>query len=261
MEPLNFCRQIKKYFSDQRNRDRLLSYMPTLPLDTFLKNVSSSIKFTLPPSGIILDDKRLKALEGLEELRLPYEHISLEFIDDTFKAVIVAYDHPKSDHILMFTWVCSNNIWEISTSIIIPKIDSLNYGEDGKVRVVFFLSRFWLELEPYMTEGAEINGTYAVGILLSFLNAMACSNVRAEKLPIRKSSKKDALPFDEYHVLTIARAAGNGTGRAHGEHRSPREHLRRGHVRHLSEIKKVWVNAAIVNAGAGGKIRKNYAVG
>ncbi len=74
----------------------------------------------------------------------------------------------------------------------------------------------------------------------------------------------DALPFDEYHVLTVAipsaKASVNNQAESIGDRHSPREHLRRGHIRRLQDSRKIWVNAAIINAGVGTKIHKNYAV-
>ena len=45
-----------------------------------------------------------------------------------------------------------------------------------------------------------------------------------------------------------------------GTHRSPRQHLRRGHIRNLQNGKKVWVNAAVVGAKESGVICNNYAI-
>lgn len=41
---------------------------------------------------------------------------------------------------------------------------------------------------------------------------------------------------------------------------SPREHLRRGHIRRLEDGRKFWINAAVVAAGNGGKIHKDYGI-
>ena len=108
-----------------------------------------------------------------------------------------------------------------------------------------------------------------IGSLMSMLSALNCKNVRVEKTPdsvarLRSPPKTrpGALPFDTYHMLTIdsAESGGVGTGGAAGN-RSPREHLRRGHIRRLSDGRRVWVNATVVAAGRpGGVVRKDYAV-
>ena len=99
---------------------------------------------------------------------------------------------------------------------------------------------------------------------LHFLNALSCANVHVERDLPKKAGKKinSALPFDTYHVLTIdvpghAGAVGSPTG----GHRSPREHLRRGHIRRLEGGRRIWVNATVVAAGRGaGVVTKDYAL-
>ena len=100
--------------------------------------------------------------------------------------------------------------------------------------------------------------------LLSMLNALGCSNVHIERSESKNSGKKikAALPFDAYHVLTIDVPGRHGerTG-AGGDHRSPREHLRRGHIRRLADGRRIWVNATVVSVGRGaGVVTKDYTV-
>ena len=45
-----------------------------------------------------------------------------------------------------------------------------------------------------------------------------------------------------------------------GTHRSPRQHLRRGHIRNLQSGKKVWVNATVVGSRDNGVINKAYGI-
>ena len=98
--------------------------------------------------------------------------------------------------------------------------------------------------------------------MLDFLNALQCSNVEVEKIPLKKTAlaMRKAIPFDEYHVLAIkvSQIKSIDCGAKNGLHRSPREHLRRGHIRRYANGSKIWVNAAVVNAGIGGKISKDY---
>lgn len=99
-----------------------------------------------------------------------------------------------------------------------------------------------------------------VGSVLALIEALSCKNVQIEKLPIRKlnksAKKRGVLPFDEYSVLTVNRTDKNYVV-GDGTHRSPREHLRRGHIRRLS-IGNIWVNSTVVNPNVSGKINKIY---
>jgi hypothetical protein len=106
-----------------------------------------------------------------------------------------------------------------------------------------------------------------VGALLCMLNILQCRNVHIEKTEVGKtrkamcSGKKGALPFDSYHVLTIDIPGKTGVGVATGGHRSPREHLRRGHIRQLADGRRIWVNATVVAFGrGGGVVTKDYVV-
>jgi len=74
----------------------------------------------------------------------------------------------------------------------------------------------------------------------------------------KSAVKRGALPFDEYHILTLdGHTKTTGNSKTFGDRRSPREHLRRGHIRRL-ENKKIWINSMVVNAGNHGKIHKSY---
>jgi hypothetical protein len=97
---------------------------------------------------------------------------------------------------------------------------------------------------------------------MGFLNALACSNVSTVRNhpPTRhsKRNKRKKLGFDSYWVLEIKTHNSSSLPRQGGTHASPREHHRRGHVRHLRSGKNVWVNSAIIAAGSRGKIHKDY---
>jgi hypothetical protein len=259
MEPLNFCRQIKKLYAKSSLRDHVKKELPKMPVDVLLDGLDFAVKFTLPGDGKIIEDPKLKGLSDITELHLPYASIVLEFaILGKNSRKIVIYAIEDEAQILMCVWAGSEEAWLPLGFASTPKTEFMRQDIDGNVQ--FAIKRRLVE-EKYK-EDMKLFTNLGVDTLLGFLNALACSNVKAEKLPTRKPSKTlGALPFDEYHVLTIDRPAGTGNGHAGGSHRSPREHLRRGHIRRLSTGSKIWVNAAVINAGAGGKIRKQYAMG
>jgi hypothetical protein len=259
MEPLNFCRQIKKSYAESWRLDYIKKELPKMPVDVLIKGLDSAVKFTLPNDGKIIEDSKLKGLIDITELRLPYKDIVLEFVlvGSRLKKIVIHAIEDES-RIVICVWGGTDNAWLPFVLASIPKINFIRVNADNSLS--FAVQRHLIE-EKYKTEMNLLSGLGA-DTLLSFLNALACSNVHTEKLPTRKPSKTlGALPFDEYHVLTIDRPAGTGNGHAGGSHRSPREHLRRGHIRRLPTGSKIWVNAAVINAGAGGKIRKQYAMG
>jgi hypothetical protein len=117
-----------------------------------------------------------------------------------------------------------------------------------------------------MAEGGSTALADALNIefktVLAFLEVLRCSNVQAVPTGKKPAWKKDGSHKNSiYKVLTIN---GNNVGRSNesqgGTHASPREHLRRGHVRRLKEGRCVWVNATIVCRGASGSVEKDYKV-
>ena len=118
------------------------------------------------------------------------------------------------------------------------------------------------ETAPDWRGNAYLDLLDEINAVLELIEALSCSNVRHEPLPVRKlnkaAAKRGALPFDEYRVLVVSAPGKDGTdqGRSVGAmaHRSPREHLRRGHIRTYQTGRKIWVNSTLVNAGVGGRI-------
>lgn len=103
-----------------------------------------------------------------------------------------------------------------------------------------------------------------VTAVLGLIEALACSNVEHAVVHTRKQNKsaqkRGALPFDEYRTLLIRSGKhSNGVGKGMGGHASPREHLRRGHIRRLTGS-QIWVNSCVVNPGSGGRVDKTYKV-
>ena len=104
-----------------------------------------------------------------------------------------------------------------------------------------------------------------VAVALSFIEACSCSNVVVgkigDKVQAEKNKSKPAFKFDSYHCLMLklddAKSEGSKAGEGHSG-RSPREHLRRGHVRRYADGKKIWIQSMVVNPGVGGKVTKDY---
>lgn len=102
-----------------------------------------------------------------------------------------------------------------------------------------------------------------VRIVLELLEALSCKNVVIDNAKIPKIGERGAanknLPFYETKCLTIKATQKQGTGTRTGTHESPRQHLRRGHIRRL-ESGNIWVNACVVGNSEKGIIKKSYNV-
>lgn len=103
--------------------------------------------------------------------------------------------------------------------------------------------------------------------VLELVEALSCSNVSTTTLQNRprkktKGKRKNKPPYQMYEtkVLTIntPRVINSGPPQRTGKkHASPRQHLRRGHIRRLKD-RKIWVNSCVV--GTKGFINKSYKV-
>lgn len=264
MEPLNFCRQMRKQFTSQIASGHVINQtMYSHCID--LAGVSQ--KFILPEGGRLLDDNEFRALNENEEIRLPFEYIALEYRKaaeqaqpgETNFSKSIVFARERSDHIAItvVSWADEIATWIPYPEVAIPRIRCIDRSApmDGTVPVRVVPSNAYKRL------GLPVGDVMCeVGALVSFLNALSCSNVRSERLNTPKKKVKSALPFDEYKILTIDCPKGSAAnGHCHdGVNRSPREHLRRGHIRRLEDGRRLWINATVVNAGKGGKISKEY---
>ena len=200
----------------------------------------------------MLPDAELRGLDGLDKLSLPFPTVALEYRDSAgSKRISLATE--RDDDIALQHIICGAIPWTPTCTVLMPRNAPFllkGGAREGLPDV--------LPLDPECP--LEIAEEPAVA-LLSLLNALACTNVRIERSEPKKAGTKikAALPFDTYHILTIEAPSLRGLGAATGGHGSPREHLRRGHIRRLADGRRIWVNATVVAAGRGaGVVTKDY---
>lgn len=262
VQHLNYCRQAKECFSKSLSEKKDHQYREVL--ESVIRQIDDAVKFSLPRNGRTIGDNSFRGLREDMELNIPFKTIALEYerdeLEDTSdgyggasKVIVIARDVGEKIAMTILLWIKYAKIWGPMPAVLIPKSEFFGMREKDRV----FVNAQWHPSIPFSDIEDEI------GALFDFLNAMACKNVHVEKSQAKASKQgkkvKSALPFDDYHYLTVdvpgksgARVEGLG-----GSHRSPREHLRRGHIRRL-ESGPIWVNACVVNAGIGGKVGKSY---
>ena len=274
MEHLNYCRQfISKVESTPQSA---IDSNPEIwkKGKTIADLLKAAMKFILPKNGIVHDDDEFRGIDNSRPLRLPFPKIALEFqcnlggppIELSIQIILAVENGfgTKEDIgltlIVCVSWDHEHGYWYMR-SFSAFDINHPLYSETGTYRVPGMLVR-----KDYPPEWAN-DPTWT---LFSFLNLLQCTNVHIEQsFPkfARRSSPgktcKAPIPFDHYHILTIdvphgQKAQGPPLG---GTHARPREHLRRGHIRRLSEDHKVWVQSCVVNAGLHGVVTKDYAIG
>ena len=270
LEHLNYCRQMTKQFMErasdpafpENTRERMLHCI-TL--------AANSQKFILPHGGYLIDDQELRALDESERLRLPYPSVALEYqcapaddgMSSSTKRIVFASEIDGGIAFRCVAFADTVGVFfpfpafmlehgnYLRRDLIIDGVPSLLVRDMGGAN------------DRLIDDGEREDCLHEARALLGFMNALACSNVHYERSEPKKAGKKikSALPFDTYHVLTIdvPGRPGGRTG-ADAEHRSPREHLRRGHIRRLADGRRIWVNATVVSAGRGGTVNKDYAL-
>lgn len=129
-----------------------------------------------------------------------------------------------------------------------------------------------LSLDKVLEDGLYDVRSETVAVI-DLLHIFQCSNVRttaiggAGEAVNRRRVAAGKVPLYEYRVLTVdiggvkyrasdERPDGYDSGR-----NSPRQHLRRGHIRVCHSGVKVWVQPCVVGGGANGVIDKDYAIG
>ncbi len=96
------------------------------------------------------------------------------------------------------------------------------------------------------------------------LEVFLCSNViQVENTPAKMTNRrrieKGKIPFFTYRTLHITGENESG-GEATGTHASPRLHFRRGHIRRISDDRRVWVRSCLVGDKTKGFAGKDYKV-
>lgn len=273
IKPLNYCRQLKKIMVDQLAA-------PSLPPERAAQArhirdlCDMSQKFIVPDHGRVLDDNELRALDPAEPLHLPHTFIAIEFsvlsdkgvkypgderfdIQRSTRRIAFCRQDDAAIYVTVAFFTDADGTWTTLNEAIIDRADFIDPARSlpGSPCIKFSVPR-----------GARHRDwADEIFAMLSLLNAMSCSNVHTEKIVQSSATKKTkaGLPFDDYHVLTvdINRTASQPGAPLDINRRSPREHLRRGHVVKPEGRRPFWRNATVVNAGHGyGKIQKDYAV-
>jgi len=246
----------------------------TVLRDMFVDAIPIALKaprFLLPHNGISITDNLTHLASPI---RLPYPCTVLEytqsFPDDDYagKTVLIAQevvDENGPDEIAVMGFWCGRNQRWIPIPWAIC-IDALSLPKDHdnccSIRILdLFMERPATEDEFCANAGPMGRAAFVV---MALIQALQCCNIETDIItPAEALNKKRVatgkLPFVEYKVLVLGdeRSASTPQG---GHHASPRQHLRRGHIRRISDNRTVWVNQCLVGNPNKGFIAKDYRV-
>lgn len=239
----------------------------TLPdtLELLKSSAKDVVRFRVPDWDIPPGESWPNLIPGTP-IHLPFSKICLEFDfvhNGGHKCPALIYAEERNGvalAVLLFgpNMQMSTSDWRAMTSAVINTAAGIQVIGGGRK----------LMYEPHpesdlTSEGQYVAQAMLLYTLLDFLQCLSCTNVRMTERhpPGSKFVFGQACQEDAYYELTIDPNPKNYDGQAQGgTHASPREHLRRGHIRHLANGKSVWINAMVVNPGVGGKIEKDYKI-
>ena len=261
----NYAAQAEKsifkqaYVFTQTEKQRLFKLMSSM---------KNAVHFAIPDNGVIFDDCNKGLIGG--KIKLPFPEITIEFFDSArnTKLVFLAISTERGIVLTVFIHDKPSNEWGFNSIFgLIPadmvfsernQLDTFdNFPDYTRLCLAYG------QTLEYQKENLEL----AFRSFFEFLEALSCTNV--EISTHQPASPKNAqrikshkLPIYETKVLTIKAGkeslsnAGNGVK---GSHQSPRQHLRRGHIRRL-ESGNIWVNSCVVGSKENGVIDKQYKV-
>ena len=190
--------------------------------------------------------------------------------------VIVLLENEKTESIEIISIISKGKNDAYDSPDFLPNLISLNITKrefiDAQKEPKFILRG--LKLDPEKWDGTELEGVREAATriamksgaaALEFLEAMSCKNVEA--VTYQKASPKNAqrikshkAPIYETKILSLVMPQKVAKGeKLFGTHASPRQHLRRGHIRRL-DTGNIWVNACVVGDASNGIINKQYKV-
>ena len=244
--------------------------------------IKNAVHFVLPDSGFIFNDG-LKGIMG-RDIKLPFPAITIEFISTDGSKVLLLVEEIKNVKVgneLIFGHLKNNNgikvisilkqlknHWEPEPyGFLMPHFHKPN--EDGSFNItggsIEVLSNHSQLYTNDDIEASRLNARLSAYFVLELIEALSCRNVEASihqpaspKNTQRLKSHK--LPIYETRFLTIKPTVKeyDKNGKV-STHASPRQHLRRGHIRRL-DSGNIWVNSCVVGDSSKGIIDKTYKI-
>lgn len=260
------------------------------------EKMDSAVHFALPDGALLFEDD-LRGLRG-QSLKLPYPAVTLEWyqppsVDLSYpskmtKFVAIAFEVTNEDfpqleqdeRAIMVMGAREHEAeWCPSTAFaVIPEawerrvLGAQQSRADNRGKVyVWGITHYNGMVQKMGQEAADdaLDRDIATELytVLQFCEAMSCSNVGTEVISGASASvnarrlKDGKVPLLDTKVLTVhvpgATSTRIGLSRKTGE---IRQHLRRGHVRNLSDGRRIWVNSCVVGNPEKGRIEKGYRV-
>lgn len=251
MNPLNFSASLRACLTSWVN--------PPDDKDAVIEWLDNSVKFILPEEPLGAFPRNSTPYDKIWDSvgkNLPYPIMALERIVEGLPSVILVADYPTE----IFCWVFfSDPQWGAAVAFMVDK----PIGELIRPR----LHAKFLDEDDGMGDKRWELAHACWDTVLEVCILLACKNVYTREVKPSFTEKRVAAKRKRriftYHVLEVGDTFTTGQRRGpQGGRDSPRVHLRRGHVRHLSDKHGggiTWVNATVVGSKTG-MVHKDYGV-
>jgi hypothetical protein len=222
-------------------------------VDNFLEKASSAPRF-------FVGDGRFSLEEPDPNARLPFECVVLELelgpaLRDQW--LVVAEHLPvTSPDILIGAFWNVDGLWAPSPlAAFVKRQQGIKYG-------VTYLKNIVVPDEGFY-ESSLPNTEWIAGMVMAFVAATskpgAVQRIETQTALHAQITSSAPISSDEYRVLRVCESAPSKAGTdSRNAGRSPRGHLRRGHLRRIGDGKTVWVKPTKVNPAAAGQVHKDY---
>lgn len=194
---------------------------------------------------------------GLDVPKLPYDKVYIEAVSIDGKRYGAIFENFETEGVCGQMLVEARSEGSKPIKGLFPI--GLTFLQDGDK-----MSLHYYHDEKYKSK--QVAAIVALNLMIKAIAVMNCSNVitvdsKEQKHINRKRKEKGKLPIFTYKTLHIYTGVSEQQkGGLKGNHNSPRVHLRRGHIRRLSEDKTVWVQPCVVGDKSKGIIHKDYSV-
>ena len=249
----NYIKLFKEQFSVSNNFDYFLTGLS--------KKITECPSFNMPENGLIFGKENLKT----NDLYIPFNDFCIAtyhnegYLGNAKSLIFISkntwFDFNGAERIYAFFFASNLNMWALMPFYaVIESFENIKVFEMGEKT----------EDKGKLQSMAQVSADLIL-IMKELINALSCRNV--EQTIIQKCDaalnarriNKGKLPLCEERILTIKVNVKQVIGTRTGTHSSPRQHLRRGHIRRL-ETGNIWVNACVVGSSKKGVIKKSYNV-
>lgn len=254
--------------------------------------LDESQRFYVPDAAYIIEGKRFDS-QMQRMMNLPFDNVALlsettlrETGAQTYKTTLAVNPAGNSKTSKMFKYLleakfgdrCLKNPgWVVCSMLRIPEIKAARPQTHGwaPMPLAYAFCSFPTDRDGYeiqmlpamdhgiTTEELAFELQEDIGAIQNLCAMLALKNVKTSQVEPsgalnKKRMKRGKKPLYSYHILEVDGERWERSETSISTGRGIRSHFRRGHIRHLSADRLVWVRATMVKGSVRGFVDKDY---